>query len=247
MQRRMGWLLTTIIAIVALIMVLVLYRNTGQPTRVRTMAEEALTHNKFPIAKKGQDSYEEYQPTKKDLANKNYVERGQLKKNGQYQLTETGLEQKWIDNKKVDSTVTNGDMIYHIKNINIIQNTARTQNSLSSARRSLNDRKLGTKFTTLVINYDVTNNNLVTAITPGITAIKYADDTTMSILSGIYNDGRLNTSGIVPYETTATTTTVLVPNHMGKHLSSLDIQFATVKDSANNEIVKPSSVRTITF
>jgi hypothetical protein len=138
-------------------------------------------------------------------------------------------------------------MIYHIKNINIIQNTARTQNSLLSAKRSLNDRKLGAKFITLVINYDVTNNNLVTAITPGITAIKYSDDTTMSILSGIYNDGRLNTSGIVPYETTSTTTTVLVPKHVGKHLSSLDIQFATVKDSANNEIVKPSSVRTITF
>lgn len=247
MQKRMGWLLTTIIVIVALIMVLVLYRNTGQPTRVRTMAEETLNHSKQPFAKKGQDSYEEYQPTKKDLANKNYVKRGQINKIGQYQLTESGLEQKWVGVKKVNSTITNGDMTYHVRNLNIIKNTARTRTALLSARRTLNDRNLNTKFVTLVINYDVTNNNVVTAITPGVTAVKYSNRTTMSILSGIYNDGRLNTSGIVPYETTSTTATVLVPEKMERHLTSLDIQFATVKDSAGNEIVKPSSVRTITF
>lgn len=52
MQRRIGWLLATIIGIVAIIVVLVLYRSNEQPTRVRTMAEVNLKHNKQPFAKK---------------------------------------------------------------------------------------------------------------------------------------------------------------------------------------------------
>ena len=52
MQRRIGWLLATIIGIVAIIVVLVLYRSNEQPTRVRTMAEVNLKHNKQPFAKR---------------------------------------------------------------------------------------------------------------------------------------------------------------------------------------------------
>lgn len=247
MQRRIGWLLTTIIGIVAVIVVLVLYRSNEQHTRVRTMAEVNLTHNKRPFSKKDSDKDSSYEPTKKDLADKNYVKTGQIKKIGQYQITENGLVQKWVDSKKVNHTITNGSISYKIEQINTIENTARTQNALVAARHTLNDRNMSDKFTTLVISYRVTNNNAVTAITPGITAIKYPGSITMSALSGIYNDGQLNTAGIVPYSTVVTTTTVLVPKKDVAKLKSLDIQFATVKDSAGNEIEKPSDVETITF
>ena len=247
MQRRIGWLLATIIGIVAIIVVLVLYRSNEQPTRVRTMAEVNLKHNKQPFAKKGSDDDGKYEPTKKDLANKNFVQTGQIKKVGQYQITDNGLVQKWVDSKKVNQTITNGTLNYKIEQINVIKNTARTQNALVSARHTLNDRNISDKFTTLVINYRVTNNNAVTAITPGITAVKYPGSTTMSALSGIYNDGQLNTAGVVPYSTVVTTTTVLVPKKDVANLKSLNVQFATVKDSAGNKIEKPSAVNTITF
>lgn len=247
MQRRIGWLVATIVGIVTIIVVLVLYCSNGQPTRVRTMAEETLTHNKQPFAKKGSKSAGKYKPTKKDLANSNYVKLGHIKKVGQYQITDNGLVQRWSDSKPVNSTITNGDLSYKIEQINVIENEARTQEALLSARHTLNDRKIAAKFTTLVISYTVTNNGNVTAITPGITAIKYPNNDTMSALSGIYNDGQLNTSGIVPDDTVTTTATVLVPKKLVASLSSIDIQFATVKDSSGNDILKPSSVKTITF
>lgn len=210
-----------------------------------TSAQQNRGKEKSPIGKDAVTAM--YTVPEKDQNNKDFVADGNLTKVGQYTVDSNGLESKLVAQKNINKTVENGPIIYHVSEIVVVANNARTEGALRNARFMYNDENLDQRFKTMIIVYTIANGAGDSIKTSGIANLQFTNGTVSSKLSGLANDDDLNRLGLAEGETTKVSTASVIGNTDLKQ-KNFKIQFASVHSgTTDQDIAGPSKTFTITY
>lgn len=248
MQKRLGWLIFSLLLVVVGSVMVFFYFTGHLQTRVNTIAEEKFTKQfKSPTGDDDSMSSAGNQPTATGQASSNFVGTAQLTEVGQYRLTADGIEQKLVKMKTLNKYMTDGDFTYHITGVALVRERARDNHALQIARRLYNDHGLSSEYYTLTLSYTVANDSANTVVTRGVTAATYKNKVAMSMLTGLVNSGLATTSGVISGGSSTAMMTALVPKEYGKKVNRVDLQFSALFDSNGLQVTKPTRTMTVTF
>ncbi|TYC48082.1 hypothetical protein ESZ50_09925 [Weissella muntiaci] len=240
MRHKVTYLFLAILVVILVAGTIKSFGSGNGELRVPTLtqAQKNKTTNKALVKKEATGA--SYSPSKTDLSDPNYASSGVLNNVGQFTIDSNGLETKLVAKTSSSKLITNGKIIYRILNISIFENTARTNESLQTARVSYNEPDLGKHYKTMAIDYMIANSSDVNVTTEGISTIKINSGGVISSLNGLQNDTSLSSTGVFEGLTITTGASAIVPNST-PNSGYLTLQFASVKHANTIEdLVQPA-------
>lgn len=248
MQKRLGWLIFSLLVIVIGSVGIFFYVSVHNQDRKNTIAENIVTKQTKSMIKSSEaSSGDGGQATDVDRESSNFVGEGQLSRVGQYRLTADGIEQKLVKLKPVDERLQDGDMSYTVTGVAVVREKARDDKALNVARRLYNVPDLPATYYTVTMSYVLMNNSLRTVTTRGVTTASFRHAETMSRLTGLINNGQILSMGIVPGDSLSGSVTAVVPKKLGKRVNEMSLQFSAVFDAQGAQVVNATRPLKVKF
>lgn len=181
-----------------------------------------------------------------EKANKNFVQKGPLTKEGQFMYSPLGQRVELRQLSKSKEVIKNGKVKYHLKTIKLLVNSSKTLEAQQNARNKFNDQGLGRQFMTVQVKYDIENTAPYDIYTDGVVAVSYLNGSAVTALSGLENDDKLK-AGVPAKSTVSTGMTVLVPASQRDQLQTMNFEFSSVYDQNGKMITPKTDAQKISF
>ncbi|MBM7617106.1 hypothetical protein JOC36_000655 [Weissella uvarum] len=192
--------------------------------------------NKTPKQGSDQKTEQLYQVPKSDLKSKHFVQDITPNKVGDYTVTSQGVQVKLKQKVQLNQTISSGPVIYHINEIRVLDNYARTDNAKRAARRAMDYPKLPKHYTTVEVHYQLTNHAQQKLITDGMATLSYPKGDVMTSLGGMVNGAQLANEGVEPGTAQSGYVVAYVPKRDAKHLTAINLEFASTYNESGQQI-----------
>lgn len=203
-------------------------------------AEKERSHNEKDMAVL-------YEVPQSDLKSNRYVKDMMPTKVGDYTVTSQGIRMTLDKDEKLDTSVDNGAMKYHVNRIQVLKNEARTEQAQSVVRKSMNVPDLSKNYTSAQIDYTVKNESQRRVSSDGVTTVSYGYGNVMTPLGGLVNGGSVSADGINPGETQSGYVIVWIPKNAAQDFKQFSIEFASTYDETGQQISSKAPKTTVDF